>query len=493
MTDLNETFDYEKRYHNDDLAPIQPQHRTWRTTDFLVIWISMVTSIATYMCGSSLIAEGMNWWQAVAVIFLSSVLLLIPMFLNAHVGVKYGIPFPIYCRLAWGVRGANIPAMLRALVACGWFGIYLWLGASSLYSIFYWFSPHWLDALPKSISGINIIQLLALLIFALVHFLIIRKGIRGIRILLNIKAPILLVAALVLFIWAIWRAHGFGPIFSQPSAFIPGGAKAGQFWIFFVPAVTAMMADWSTVALNITDFTRYSKNQLSQVVGQGLGLPFARALLAFVGIAVTSATVVIFGKAIWNPVDVVNQIGSPMIIVVGAVIICIAAVATNLAANVVSTANDFSHLWPQKISFKTGGYITIVIGILMQPWKIIANPNGFIFMWLLAYAGLIGTLSGIAIADYYLIRKTKIKIAELYQSKNSYWYFHGFNPVAIIAFGIAIAPCLPGFLGTVGLVKVSDFWLRLYHYSWFVNFFLALVIYPVLYKVVFNAKSTRKS
>lgn len=493
MSDIDEAFIYEKRYHNEDLAPVKAEHRTWRVKDFLVVWISMVTSIVTYMCGASLIAEGMNWWQAILVIFLSSVLLLIPMLLNSHVGSKYGIPFPVYCRIAWGVRGANIPAMLRALVACGWFGINMWIGGSSLYSIFYLYFPHWLSALPNSFSGINIIQLLCVLLFAFIHFLIVRKGMGAVKVLLNIKAPILLSAALILFVWAIIKAHGFGPIFSQPSAFVKGGAKEGQFWLFFIPAITAMMADWATLALNIPDFTRYSKSQMSQVVGQSLGLPFARSLLAFVGVAVTSATIVIFGKAIWNPVDLVNQIGNPTLIVIGTLVICISALATNIAANIVSPANDFANLWPEKISFKRGGYITIIIGLLMHPWKIVSDPNGFIFTWLIAYAGLIGSLSGIAISDYYLIHKTKLNISGLYRKKSSYWYFHGFNILAIVVFIISILPCLPGFIGTVGVVKVKQFWIQLYHYSWFISFFLALVIYPVLYKIVFNSKSARKS
>jgi nucleobase:cation symporter-1, NCS1 family len=469
---------------NPDLAPTTLAQRRWGVTDIAALWISMSACIPTYMIASSLIAEGMNWWQAVLTIFLGNVIVLVPMIMNAHAGTKYGIPFPIYCRASFGILGANVPALLRALVACGWFGIQTWIGGGAIYQILAIYVPAWKALAPIAGLGINAAQLVCFLAFWVVNMIVIWMGINSIRILLNIKAPLLIVLGLALLAWAYFAANGFGPMLAQPSQFDPGQPKAGQFWEFFFPALTGMIGFWATLSLNIPDFSRYAKTQRDQMLGQALGLPPTMALYSFIGVAVTSATVTIYGHAIWDPVEVLSKFRDPFVLSIGMVSLCLATLATNIAANVVGPANDFSHLWPRRISFRTGGLITGVLGILIQPWKLIADPTGYIFRWLVAYSSLLGAVGGILIADYYVLRRTRLDLKGLYNSDGPYWYIRGFNPLAMIALAIGIAPCVPGFLGTIGALEVDPFWISLYHYAWFISFGLSAACYVLLMKVV---------
>ncbi len=425
----------------------------------------------------------MNWWQAILTIFLGNTIVLVPMVLNAHAGTKYGIPFPIYCRSSFGIRGANVPALLRAFVACGWFGIQAWIGGWAIYKILAIYIPAWerLPLIPW--LDINLAQLGCFLAFWAVNMFVIYLGIDSIRFLLNIKAPILVALGLALLAWAYVQAHGFGPMLAQPSQFDPEGPKAGQFWSFFFPALTAMIGFWATLSLNIPDFTRYARSQRDQVLGQALGLPPTMALYSFIGVAVTSATITIYGKSIWDPVEVLARFRNPWVLSIAMVSLCLATLATNIAANVVSPANDFSHLWPSRISFRTGGLITGILGILIQPWKLIADPNGYIFVWLVAYSSLLGAVGGILIADYYFIRRTQLDLKGLYQSDGPYWYAGGFNPRALVALAVGIAPCVPGFLGTIGALEVAPFWTSMYHYAWFISFGLSAACYLGLTKV----------
>jgi NCS1 family nucleobase:cation symporter-1 len=466
-------------YYNADVAPVPRAERKWGTKDIAALWISMCACVPTYMLASSLIAEGMNWWQAVLTITLGNTIVLVPVILNAHAGTRYGIPFPVYCRASFGILGANVPALLRALVACGWFGIQTWIGGEAIYKILTVFFPA-LATPPLPALHINPAELLSFLVFWSINMFVIYRGIDSIRVLLNIKAPLLIVLGLVLLGWAYTRAHGFGPMLSTPSAFAPGQPKAGQFWTFFFPALTGMIGFWATLSLNIPDFSRYAHSQKSQIVGQAIGLPTTMTLYSFIGVAVTSATIVIYGAAIWDPVDLLKRFTNPVVLVVAMVALCIATLATNIAANVVSPANDFAHLWPRKISFRTGGLITGVIGILMQPWRLLADPSGYIFKWLIAYSSLLGAIGAILIVDYYVIRRTRIDLPGLYRRTGPYWYTGGFNPRAIAAMVIGIVPCIPGFVGAVGLADVGDAWATAYHYAWFISFALAGIAYATL-------------
>jgi nucleobase:cation symporter-1, NCS1 family len=480
----------ESALFNHDLAPVPPERRSWRFWNFAALWISISACIPTYMLASSLIDGGMNWWEAIVTIFLANVIVLIPMVLNAHAGTRYGIPFPVYCRASFGTKGANVPAMLRALVACGWFGIQTWIGGEAIHKILAVFFPS-LGGPATNALGVTFSQFVCFLFFWAINMFVIYKGIDSIRILLNIKAPLLIALGLLLLAWAYRAAGGFGPILSQPSAFEPGQPKAGQFWVFFGPALTGMIGFWATLSLNIPDFSRYAHTQKDQILGQSLGLPFTMALYSFIGVAVTSATTIIFHRTIWDPVDVLTYNGTagggvvrftnPVILIVAMLGICIATLATNIAANVVSPANDFAHLAPKKISFRTGGFITGFIGILMMPWKLLSSPIGFI-TWLIGYGALLGPIGGILIADYFVWRRCKLDLFGLYHEEGRYRFTGGYSIAALAALALGIAPSLPGFLVTVKALpetSIAPIFMTLYSYAWFVGFFVAFAVYLV--------------
>src|SRR5207249_4553545 len=243
----------------------------------------------------------------------------------------------------------------------------------------------------------------------------------------NLSAPFLIITGIGLLWWAYAAAHGWGPILSQPSKF----KTLGEFWPVFAAGLTAMVGYWATLSLNIPDFSRFARSQRDQVAGQALGLPLTMTFYSFIGVAVTSATIVIFGKAIWDPVQLMARFENKALTLLALVVLAVATISTNIAANVVSPANDFSNLWPRRISFKTGGIITGLIGVLMCPWKLYADPKGYIFTWLIGYSALLGPIAGIMIADYFVFRKRQMKIDELYKSKGEYSFTSGFSLVAL--------------------------------------------------------------
>ena len=472
----------QSRLYNDDLAPVPASQRNWGMLSFAALWISMSACIPTYMLASGLVDPkiGMNWWQAILTIFFANVIVLIPMILNAHAGTKYGIPFPVYCRASFGTLGANVPAILRALVACGWFGIQAWIGGDAIYKILAVFAPGIAKGAALPVLGINAAQFMCFLFFWGINMWVIYRGIDTIRFLLNIKAPLLIALGLLLLWWAWKKAGGFGPMLSQPSAFDAGQAKAGEFSKYFFPALTGMIGFWATLSLNIPDFSRYAKSQRDQVVGQALGLPTTMALYSFIGVAVTSATTIIFGETLWNPVDVLTRFDSATVLITAMISLCIATLATNIAANVVSPANDFAHLAPKKITFRIGGYITGVIGVVMMPWKLVADPTGYIFTWLIAYSALLGPIGGILIADYFVWRKCQLNVAALYKADGEYRFTNGFSIVALVAFLVGALPSLPGFLVQIRALKadaVPEAVAHLYNYAWFIGFAVAFVVY----------------
>ncbi|GAC1426285.1 MAG: NCS1 family nucleobase:cation symporter-1 [Chitinophagaceae bacterium] len=467
---------------NEDLAPVPQDKRTWGTWNYAALWISMSLCIPTYMLASSLIQGGMNWWQSILTIFLGNAIVLIPMILNGHAGARYGIPFPVLARASFGTRGANIPAMLRAMVACGWFGIQTWIGGASLYNI--------LRAWNTSLQQINTTALfpqalpfLCFFLFWLLNMFIVYLGTDSIRKLLVFKAFFLPAAALALLFWAISAAHGLGPILKQPSKF----TDSSSFFTYFFPALTGMVGFWATLSLNIPDFTRYAKSQHAQVNGQIIGLPPSMTLFAFIGVVVTSATTIIYGNPEWDIVKLAGRFENKIMVSFAMLGIIISTLATNIAANIVSPANDFSNLAPGKINFKLGGYITGVIGILIFPWKLIADPNGYIFIWLIAYSSLLGPVGGIMIADYFFIRKKVLNRDDLYQHNGAYGYTRGFNNKALLALLLGILPNVPGFLLQVNLISstaVPEWITLLYNYAWFVGFFVSGVVYLLLMKKV---------
>jgi NCS1 family nucleobase:cation symporter-1 len=471
---------------NADLAPVPPARRTWRAGSFAALWISMSACVPTYMLASSLVGGGMNWKQAILTIFLGNAIVLVPILLNAHAGARYGIPFPVLCRASFGTRGANLPALLRAMVACGWFGIQAWIGGEAIHKILGVFYPALSAAGPATFLGITLSQFACFMAFWSINMWVVYRGIDSIRLLLSIKAPLLIALGIVFLAWAHRAAGGFGPMLSQPSAFDPGQPRAGQFMAFFVPGLTGMIGFWATLSLNIPDFSRYAASQKDQVVGQALGLPLAMAFYSFIGVAVTSATAVIFGRTIWDPLDVLVRFRNPAVLIVAMVALCIATLATNIAANVVSPANDFSNLAPAKISFRTGGLVTGVIGIAMMPWKLLADPSGYIFTWLVGYGALLGPLGGIMIADYYVLRRMVLDVPALYDPHGRYRYTGGWSLAAIAAFLAGALPNLPGFLAQVGWVNpanVPAVLIDIYGFAWFAGFAIAFVAYIIFRKI----------
>jgi len=468
--------------YNEDLAVVPKEKRTWNTWNYAALWISMSLCIPTYMLASSLIGGGMNWWQAVLTIFLGNVIVLLPMILNGRAGAKYGIPFPVLARASFGVLGANIPAILRAIVACGWFGIQTWIGGFALYQMFRLWMPS-LETLPQIFPasfGLETGPAITFLLFWLLNMLVVYWGVESIRKLLVFKAIFLPLAALALLFWAISAANGLGPILQTPARI-----SGAEFWNFFFPALTGMVGFWATLSLNIPDFTRYAKSQKAQVNGQALGLPTSMTLFAFIGVVVTSATAIIYGSTIWDPVVLAGKFENKLLVSVAMIAVAISTLATNIAANIVSPANDFSNLSPGKIDFRKGGYITGVIGILIFPWKLIADPSGYIFTWLVGYSSLLGPIGGIMIADYFFIRKQQLLVNDLYQIKGAYTYRNGFNHYAIIALLSGILPNVPGFLTTTGIISKDAVWnwaSELYNYAWFVGFFVSGMAYLLMMK-----------
>jgi nucleobase:cation symporter-1, NCS1 family len=446
--------------YNPDLAPIPPERRSWGTYNYASLWVAMSVCIPTYMLASGLIAGGMSWIQAVLTILLGNLIVLIPMLLNAHAGTRYGIPFPVFVRASFGVRGANVPAILRALVACGWFGIQAWIGGQAIYSML---RIVWPGA--ASLPGSNWI---CFFLFWALNMLVIWRGIETIKFLEGIGAPFMLVVGLLLLFWITRKAGGFGPVLHTRSKF----HTTPEFVRFFFPALTGMVGFWSTVALNIPDFTRYAKSQRAQMVGQALGLPTAMTLYSFIGVAVTSASAVIFGQPIWDPVVLLGRFNQPLVALIALFALLLATLNTNVAANVVSPSNDFSNLRPSLISFRTGGLITGVVGILMMPWKLLSDFSSYIFGWLVGCSAFLGPIAGIMICDYYLVRRRRLVVDDLYRRSGAYEFWRGFNPVAIVALATGIAIAL------IGLAVPAVRWL--YDYAWFVGFAVSGGLYFLL-------------
>jgi nucleobase:cation symporter-1, NCS1 family len=446
--------------YNDDLAPTTAAQRTWGTYNYIALWFSMSMEVTTYMLASSLIAGGMNWKQALVTILMGNLIVLVPMILNAHAGTKYGIPFPVFVRASFGVRGANIPALLRAIVACGWFGIQSWLGGQAISAM--------VNVLWPTTTNLPWVLWACFLGFWLLNMVVVWRGVESIRFLQSFSAPFMLVMSLVLLGWMVHKAGGFGPMLSAPSAF----KTTGSFLHFFFPMLTAMVGYWATLSLNIPDFTRYAKSQDSQILGQSFGLPVAMTFYSFIGIAVTSASTVVFGEPIWNPITLLGRFHQPFVAFLALIALLIATLNVNIGANVVSPSNDFSNLAPRLISFRQGGMITGLLGLAMMPWKLMSSFGNYIFGWLVGYSALLGPVAGIMVADYFLIRGTNLDVDSLYHRGGPYEYSQGFNPRALIALvlGVLLALC--------GLVVPS---LRfLYDYAWFVGFFVASAVYIVL-------------
>lgn len=458
--------------YNEDLAPVPISERNWTTYNYAALWISMAHCIPTYMLSSGLISAGMNWWQALFTILLGNTIVLIPILLNSHPGTKYGIPFPVFARAAYGTFGSNLPALMRAIVACGWFGIQAWIGGEALNTFFKAIIPGWPTLLGGPIGGHTPTEWLSFLLFWGFNIYIIYRGMDLLRKVENWAAPFVLIMTALLLGWALWKANGLGHLLNQQGKF----HTFGEFWPIFIPSLTGMIGFWATLSLNMPDFTRFGKSQRDQVVGQVVALPSTMTVFAAMGVMITSAALVIYPhmrpEELWDPMKLVGQFQSVIVIAISMFTVVVATLAVNIAANVVSPANDFANAFPRWISFRTGGLITGIIGILMQPWRLLADPSGYIFAWLVGYSGGLGSIGGVLIVDYWIVRKKRLALGDLYRKDGHYTYSKGWNWCAVIATLIGCG------LAWIGLVVPA---LRpIYDYAWFVGFGAAAIAYYLM-------------
>jgi NCS1 family nucleobase:cation symporter-1 len=468
--------------YNRDLAPVPRAARRWGMFDIAHLWVGMSVCIPTYMLASSLIAGGMNWWQAILTVALGNLIVCVPMLLNGHAGTKYGITFPVFARASFGTMGTHLASVLRGIVACGWFGIQTWIGGFAIYKLALLVWPALGETAVIGMFSddrvqVNVGQFGCFLLFWAINVgLFTWKEMESIRRIEGWGAPLLIALGFALMIWAYVKADGFGPMLSQPDRF----ETTADFWKAFFPGLTAMVGFWATLSLNIPDFTREARSQRDQALGQFLGLNTTMPFYAFVGVAVTSATVVIFGEPIWDPVELLARFDSTLLMLVSMFALTLATLTTNMAANVVAPATAFSNFLPRWINLRMGAVLTGLVGIAMQPWKLIADPDGYIFTWLIGYGALLGPIGGILICDYFVIRRTRMNLAALYKTRGPYAYTAGFNFRALIALGLAIGPNVPGFLMTIGQMNAIPQWQTLYHYAWFIGFAIAFVVYYIL-------------
>jgi len=464
----NETIASNSLY-SEDLKPVSIAERTWNKRHVASLWAGMSICIPTYTLSSGLISSGMNWWQAVFTIFLGNVIVLIPMILLAVAGTRYGISYPVFCRASFGKRGAHLPLLLRAGVACGWFGINCWIGGEFMYIAFAGFFPVLLQY-PK-------VKFIIFLLFMMANLYIAYKGCEAIKILEVVCVPILVAIGVSIASWAIYEAGSLSALLAAGDRINPVRSIATRpFSVLFLPSLNAMISYWAPLALNISDFTRFAHSQKDQAIGQIIGLPPAMAFFSMVGVFGTLGSMIAFNEMIWNPVYTVIAFKMPWLSLLGGILVFIAIITTNIAANVVGPSNIFSNLSPKNIPYRFGVLITGFIGLVIMPWKLYAEPTGYIFNWLGIYGSFLGPLTGLYIADYYIIKKQHLSLFDLYSDDSAlYNYKGGVNYIAYLAYAISVTPfvmdlCFATFDGNV----VNN--------SWILGLALSFSVYTFLMK-----------
>jgi NCS1 family nucleobase:cation symporter-1 len=472
LDDSQKALVIESNLYNHDLAPVELSRRTWTTGHFAALWAGMACNIPTYMMSSALIASGMNWWQALLTIFLGNAIVLVPILLNSHAGTKYGIPFPVLARASYGVYGSNLPALMRAIIACGWFGINAWIGGQALHTLLKAVFPTWHLALGPAVYAHTPAEWLSFLVFWILNIAVVFRGMEALKKLECWAAPFVFATTAALAIWAVYQAHGFGAMVSDTGKF----RDLSSFLPVFIPSVTAMVGSWATLSLNMPDFTRFGRGQREQMIGQAVALPLSMTAFSGMGVVITSAGMVLYPhmqlNELWNPVTLIGQFPNALLVSAAMFTVMLATLSVNIAANMVSPANDFANCFPKLISFRRGALLTGVIGLLMCPWHFLADPHAYIFTWLLGYSGGLGSIAGVMIVDYWCVRKEKLALADLYLTNGAYTYTRGWNTRAVTATAIGCGLAWIGLL--VGQLHF------LYDYGWFVGLGSSALTYWLL-------------
>lgn len=450
--------------YNEDIAPTVTKQRTWHKWNVAALWVGMAVCVPTYTLGGVLTAYfGLDVTEALLTIFLANVIVLIPLILNAFAGTKYGIPFPVLLRSSFGTIGSNIPAVIRALVACGWFGIQTMFGGMAINLLMSELSTSWAALGDKG-------TVIGFFIFWSMNMYVVLKGSDSIKKLETFAAPLLLLVGLGLLTWASPKIDATALFTAAPNR--PADASV---WSYFFGGLTAMVGFWATLSLNIPDFSRYVKSQKDQISGQIIGLPLTMLLFAALGVVLTAASPTLVGETISDPISLIGKIDSPFWVVTSMFIIIIATISTNTAANIVSPTNDFQNVFPKLINFKRGTLLTGFTGILLMSWELLIKMGWVISdvsvesmysNWLLGYSSLLGPIAGIMIVDYFIIKKQELSLPDLYLQKGCY---PAFNMPGIVAF---LAP-----VALTVFSIVTGFLPWFYNYGWFTGSALGGILY----------------
>ncbi len=463
---------------NPDLLPTPLQERNWTWWTYSALWMGMVHSVYNFTWIGGLIAVmGMSVWQALAVAITGNIIQTLLMGLNGRVGARHGIPFAVWSRSAFGVFGANVPAIARGLVAIGWFGVQSFLGATAINVLLEVTVHSWKALGQSSIWGAPTNLMLAMVIYWVINILVVNNGMNTVRRFENWAGPMVFVVLAILLVYSIRAAHGIGPVFLTPSKF----QSTGEFLIkgFFPMVAVYISGSWATMVLNIPDLTRFARSNKGQFWGTMIGLPLATLVFYCMASIVVSSCIVLFGKAIWNPSDILIAINNPYLSIFGATLLAIATISVNIPANIVSPAYDLTNLLPKIFNFKSGAITAMILGFVYMPWRLMENP-AVLYSILNNIGALLGPATGIIIADFFFIRKQHLDVPELFKVNGRYRYNNGFSPVALGILIISAAICI------VGEFAPAVSWL--YDYSWFIGLVLGFVAYIAVVRFISSGK-----
>ncbi len=452
--------------YNADIAPTTIEQRTWTKWNVASLWVGMAICVPTYTLGGVLTAYfGLSVSEALWTILIANIVVLIPLTLNAYPGTKYGIPCPVVLRSSFGIIGSNVPALIRAIVACGWFGVQTLFGGIAIHLLFSALIPGWAE-----LGGTG--EVYGFFIFWVANVGIVIRGADAIKHLEALAAPLLLIVALGLIVWALPKIS-LTELLATPANRPADAPIIG----YFMAALTAMVGFWATLSLNIPDFSRFADSQRSQVVGQIIGLPLTMLLFSGLGVLLTAASMQLVGESISDPINLIGRIDNTVWVVLSMLMIILATISTNTAANIVSPTNSFQNIAPRHISEARGVLITGLIGILLMSWELLQkldwiNTNvsleSLYSNWLIGYSSLLGPIAGIMIVDYFLIRKQSYDVISLYRDGAAY---PAWNKAGIVAFLVPVG------LTVIAITTDQLGWF--YTYGWFTGSFLGGLIYYI--------------